>query len=144
MPSPDTNPYASPQVGIATEQDPRQKILNQLRGPSLGLILLSILFIIISLVGALGTAVEWIVNGQRFRVGWEEILQGILLLPGAYIAYGAWCMRRTVNYRVALLAAIMACIPVVSPWIFLGIPFGIWALVVLCRRDVRAAFDSPR
>jgi hypothetical protein len=106
--------------------------------------LLSILLIIITLVGALGTVVEWIVVGQRFRVGWEEIFQGLLLLPSAFIGYGAWCMRRTVNYRIALLAAIISCIPVVSPLIFFGIPFGIWALIVLCRRDVRAEFDAGR
>jgi hypothetical protein len=53
-------------------------------------------------------------------------------------------MRRSVHYGRTVAAAIVACIPCLSPWVLLGIPFGIWALVVLCRRDVQAAFDAPR
>jgi hypothetical protein len=36
----------------------------------------------------------------------------------------------------------VASIPVLSPFIWLGIPLGIWAFVVLRRADVRAAFDN--
>ncbi len=49
-------------------------------------------------------------------------------------------MRRGNRYRMAMAAAVVACIPFLSPWVFLGI----WALVVLCRRDVRAAFDDRK
>ena len=34
-------------------------------------------------------------------------------------------------WRFRRLAAICACIPILSPWLIVGIPFGIWAVIVL-------------
>ena len=48
------------------------------------------------------------------------------------------------NYRLAYTVAILSVIPLVSPMIICGIPFGIWALIVLHRRDVKAAFGPAR
>jgi len=42
-----------------------------------------------------------------------------------------------------MAAAIVACVPFCSPCVVLGIPFGIWALVVMAKPEVRAAFQ-PR
>ena len=44
------------------------------------------------------------------------------------------------RYRLCYASAVLACIPLLSPFIWLGMPFGIWALVVLHRRDVKEAF----
>jgi len=38
-------------------------------------------------------------------------------------------------------ASIIAMIPCVSPCCCLGLPFGIWALVVLARPAVKSAFQ---
>jgi hypothetical protein len=35
---------------------------------------------------------------------------------------------------------VLACIPVISPLIYFCIPLGIWALIVLHRRDVKETF----
>jgi ABC-type spermidine/putrescine transport system permease subunit II len=66
----------------------------------------------------------------------------MLTLPSCFIAYGAYCMRRGVRYRTSKIAAILACIPIVSPMIWFGIPFGIWALLVLRQPAVRRAFGG--
>jgi hypothetical protein len=51
-------------------------------------------------------------------------------------------MRHGENYGVALTAAILASIPLLSACIWFGISFGIWALIVLRRPAVRAAFTT--
>ena len=56
------------------------------------------------------------------------------------IAVGCVAMLRLKNYQAALTAAVLSMIPVCSPCIVLGIPFGIWAFVVLRRPDVKARF----
>ena len=48
----------------------------------------------------------------------------------------SWIMTQTMmNW-----AAIVAMIPRISPCCLLGLPFGIWALVVLSNGTVKAAF----
>jgi hypothetical protein len=39
-----------------------------------------------------------------------------------------------------MTAAVLACVPMISPMIWIGIPFGVWAVIVLRRPSVRAAF----
>jgi hypothetical protein len=53
---------------------------------------------------------------------------------------GAISMLRVSSFGLAMTGAIVSSIPCASPCCFLGIPFGIWALVVLNDADVRAAF----
>ena len=55
---------------------------------------------------------------------------------------GAWNMRRGTRYRWAYLAAVLASIPMLTPVIWCGIPLGIWALVVLHHKDVKAVFAA--
>ena len=42
---------------------------------------------------------------------------------------------------LALTGCILACIPCCSPGCVLGIPFGIWGLIVLNQEDVKRAFQ---
>ena len=50
-------------------------------------------------------------------------------------------MGRLEGYGLAMTASIFAMIPCVGPCCLLGLPFGIWSVTVLNRRDVKAAFD---
>ncbi len=59
---------------------------------------------------------------------------------GLVSVIGGACMLMLKNYSMARTAAIVAIIPCLSPCIFLGMPFGIWAVVLLSRPDVRARF----
>ena len=49
-------------------------------------------------------------------------------------------MKRLQAYRLAIATSILAMI--VSPTNLIGLPIGIWALVVLTQRDVRDAFSQ--
>jgi hypothetical protein len=63
------------------------------------------------------------------------------MLGGSLLSlYGAIAMLRGKQYSACVAGAVTASIPFISPCVFLGIPFGIWALVILFRKDTRAAF----
>ncbi len=44
-------------------------------------------------------------------------------------------------YPLAIAGSVLATIPMVSPCCLLGLPFGIWSLVVLLQPDVKSAFS---
>lgn len=60
------------------------------------------------------------------------------------ILVGGLRMKRVRSYGLSLAAAICGMIPVVNPCCCLGLPFGVWALVVLLNPDVKAAFAANR
>lgn len=64
---------------------------------------------------------------------------------GAVIAVIIWIgagrMGRLENYQFAMTAAVVSMVPCISPCCLLGIPFGIWALVVLNKPEVKAHFN---
>jgi hypothetical protein len=63
----------------------------------------------------------------------------VSLVLGIILLLGAARMLDLQSYRIALLAAVVAILPV-APGFPISLPFGIWALLVLSRRDVRTAF----
>ncbi|MCY2959510.1 MAG: hypothetical protein NTY35_05030 [Planctomycetota bacterium] len=88
---------------------------------------------------------------QQFRDMMEKssmvgnVVGGILNIGGAaLIAFGAWRMKEMKSYGLAMTASILAMIPCfTSCCCLLGLPAGIWALIVLLDKDVKAAFDVP-
>ena len=77
----------------------------------------------------------------EFFGGTMGIISGLISLAmGGLILWGALRMMKLTSYGLAVAASILAMIPCVSPCCCLGLPFGIWALVVLSRPDVKAAF----
>ena len=59
-----------------------------------------------------------------------------------FILYGAMQMKGLKNHTMAIAGAIAAVIPCFSqcPCCFIGIAAGIWAIIVLIKPDVKAAF----
>ena len=62
-----------------------------------------------------------------------------ITISGAVIVYGVMRMKELQNYKMAILGCVMAVLPV-TPGCLLGVPFGVWALAVLTRQDVKKAF----
>ena len=63
------------------------------------------------------------------------------MLVDFFIFFAAIQMRAAKNYGMCMTAAIISIIPCCwSMCIFLNVPFGIWALVVLQNSDVKRAF----
>lgn len=72
-----------------------------------------------------------------------QIIFGVIgLAVCAVVIIGAMKMKNLEHYTLAMASAILAVIPCTSPCCLLGIPFGIWALVVLNDSSVKAAFRS--
>lgn len=68
------------------------------------------------------------------------VLNGVTLVVGVFIALGAMKMMKGQSYGMSLAAAIVAMIPCLSSCCIVGLPIGIWAIVVLSSVDVKQAF----
>lgn len=81
---------------------------------------------------------------QQFLQGLQGLTYVIgvfYLLRDVFLIYAFSRMQMLQSYGIALTGAILSVIPCVgSPCCALGIPFGIWALVVLNDPAVKAAF----
>jgi len=62
------------------------------------------------------------------------------LVANSLVLIGSISMLRVGSYGLAMTAAIVSVIPCASPCCIFGIPFGIWALVVLNDDAVKAGF----
>jgi hypothetical protein len=68
----------------------------------------------------------------------QDIIGGIV---GVIVLIGAAKMQKLQNYQFALTAGIVAMLPCISPCCIFGLPFGIWALVVLNKPEVKSQFS---
>lgn len=62
------------------------------------------------------------------------------ILVCAFIAYGAYKLMNLQSYGLVMAAIIVAMVPCVSPCCLIGLPVGIWALVVIMKPEIKAAF----
>ena len=143
------NPYASPTEINEVAEDPSAVALRRLGGPAMGLIVLSGMnlpgVILVPFVPMI-IAVQLLTQPSQVRplilLGWFAF--SLMTVSNCFILFGAWNMRNGTRYRWAYRAAVLSCIPVLSASGYLGIPFGIWALLVLHRRDVKEAFAGNK
>ena len=68
----------------------------------------------------------------------QDIIGGVV---GVIVLIGAGKMRKLQGYQFALTASIVAMVPCISPCCVFGLPFGIWALVVLNKPEVKSQFS---
>jgi hypothetical protein len=70
------------------------------------------------------------------------IFLGVLLfLKGLIIVVGGWQIEKLQGYGLGVLSCFLAMLPG-SPGCLIGLPIGLWTLLVLRRPEVRAAFGS--
>lgn len=60
---------------------------------------------------------------------------------GVVIFLGAMKMKNLQSWGFALASAILAMIPCISPCCCLGLPAGIWAIIVLVDANTKASFS---
>lgn len=58
----------------------------------------------------------------------------------AVVIVGALKMKKLESYGLAMAASIIAMLPCISCGCLLGLPIGIWSLVVLNKPEVKSAF----
>ncbi len=65
-----------------------------------------------------------------------------LVLLNSIVLSGAIKMRKMQRHRSAVAGAAIAIIPVLSPLLILGIPFGIWAMIKLSDPEIKRYFTN--
>jgi len=110
-----------------------------LRIPSIGIRitgLLDCLLLIVLLLMMFWT----IVPGKEKAIGLYELaLMIAFLTPGIVIFLGGLAMPKCKSHGLAVAAAILAMIPF-HPAFLIGLPFGIWALMILNKPEIQRAF----
>ena len=148
------NPYEAPAVTDCRSGEGADPIsaAAKLRSPAMALIVLAVLAMgldIAVLTHAIVNDAPKMLRDEGRERGEELIVanmvvNGLLLVIHAVICFGALQMVRVRSYANAMTAAIASLIPFCSPVVFFGIPFGLWALLVLRQRRVRNAFPGGR
>lgn len=126
---------------------------EKVNAPAIGLMVTAIIGMLFQLVNILlqilGVGMGALGGGQgpgadqmmSMLSGGLGIVFGLIgLAIGAVILFGAMKMRKLESYGLSMAAAILAMIPCLSPCCILGLPLGIWALVVLMKPEVKQSF----
>jgi hypothetical protein len=149
------NPYQAPRSLTFSAMGQADPLAEQrLAGPATALTVTGIL----GLVGYLGIAVLYGLGGfvwQNHGMGRahnpEELMLVVCtmetmafvgLVTSILVLVGAQKMKNRRSYGWAMAASIIAVCPCIGPCFLLGLPFGIWSLVVLCDESVKAAFQG--
>jgi hypothetical protein len=101
------------------------------------------LLLVLNLLGAGMGAMAGRGGGMAMLQGGLGIVLNIIgLIVGAVIILGALKMKKLQSYNLAMGASIVAMIPCISPCCLIGLPAGIWALIVLMKPEVKMAFNQ--
>jgi hypothetical protein len=109
----------------------------------------SLLVFVVTLVNA-GRMDERVFGSDAERYGYlasvvlQILIAAATVIAAPFIIFGAVHMLSLSNYRLAQLAAILTLIPLTSCCCVLGVPVGIWALVVLRDPGVKLAFAERK
>jgi hypothetical protein len=123
----------------------------QVSGPAIGLIVVAglgalaqVVSMVWNLVGVPAMAHHQVPNQPAWVTMWSGtvgvVFNVIALLFSGLILMGALKMKKLESYGLAMAASIIAMIPCLSPCCLLGLPLGIWAVVVLSKPEVKSAF----
>ena len=148
---------APPPVGgtvsppASASANPKQSV----HGPAVFLIVAGALNVALGMVSVLSRLVGWTLpspqptgNPVLDRLlelgssGVGAVFDLFAIAISAFIIFGGYRMMKLSNYGLCIAASIAALVPCLSPCCCLGLPAGIWALVVLCKPEVKAAFES--
>ncbi|MFV1967801.1 MAG: protein kinase [Pirellulaceae bacterium] len=125
---------------------------RQVQGPAMGLIvagILNLLPLALAVVAVVGIVFQLSIvgghgSGGIVRAAIVFILLMFLNLPaGLVLIIGGLKMRKLETYGLAMTASILAVLPATVGCI-VGLPIGIWSLIVLNRDGVKAAFARKR
>jgi hypothetical protein len=138
--------------------DPRERrrqlrpaAMSAVAGPAIALLVVGIIGIVGSSIGVCAGIFVSAAGPQARRGGgpndgFESLLgvlfYGVMLVTSIVVVACSTKMKRLDSYAAAMTASILAVIPCLSPCFVLGIPFGIWALIVINQGDVKEAFYS--
>ena len=124
---------------------------DQVSGPSVGLLITGILGAVLSFIGLIASIFETgieSIKAHEFIGKYASIAEGaagvafcfVGLLVAGFIIYASLKMKELTQWSLCIAASIIAMIPCISPCCIVGLPIGIWCLVVLTKPEVKTAF----
>jgi hypothetical protein len=135
----------------------RETALQAIKGPAIALKVTAILGLVMVAIGLVMNMMS--LTGHPITFGLQRmgdpnmqkmfnqlggglgIVQGLIGgAIGIVILMGASKMQRLENYQFAMTASVLAMLPCLSPCCLLGLPFGIWALIVLNKPEIKSQF----
>jgi hypothetical protein len=141
------NPYQAPPEYAPAEAFPGAFAQERVSAPATGLIVVGAIGLVLQIIGTAFQAVVLFAGvggggaqGEALAVGAAQVAGGLLGIGlSILVIYAGTRMKNLENYGLAMTGAIVAMIPC-FPCCLLGLPFGIWAIVVLVNPEVKAAF----
>ena len=132
-----------------------QVAASKVKPPAIALIVLAVLYILFLIVDLVGRVFN-LASGEVPNFGNQDldpqalyigaVIGGVVavafIILQVVVIIGSLKMISLSSYRMAMTASVLSVIPCVSGCCIIGIPFGIWALVVLKDPVVKAAFRS--
>jgi hypothetical protein len=145
------NPYSSP--NFAGPPGGQAPLGAKLIAPAIGLLITGIfgmLMTIISIVMALGPPPPIDPNAPPFLQEFQKgangpqavVIQSVFIFVNLFIIIGAVLMMLQKMRGVGIAASVVAMLNFGNCCCLLGIPVGIWSLIILLQPDVKAAFDQ--
>ncbi len=124
---------------------------DQVSAPSVGLLVTGILGAALSFIGLIASLFETgieSIKSNEFIGGYARIAEGaagvafcfVGLLVAGFIIYASLKMKALTQWSLCIAASIIAMIPCISFCCIVGLPIGIWCLVVLTKPEVKTAF----
>ena len=135
------NPYTPPDT-VDAETDRMKEVKQRLSRPATALIIMSSTQSVFASLPVV-TSVLFLVQGETQAVNVTQLgLFSLQFVTSVIIAIGAAKMAFLESHFLGRVAGFLACIPFITPFIIVGIPFGIWSLILLSDPTVRVAFRS--
>jgi hypothetical protein len=119
-----------------------EQIRNRVARPGTALLIMASIFSVFPGIAIVSLGFAILTYGLDTRYSANLLVIGSYFLGQLIIAIGGAKMAFMESYRLARWGAILACIPIITPFLIWGLPFGIWALIVLEDPRVTKAFDA--
>lgn len=152
MSDPNVNPYEPPsvdsQLGPESGEQSIEEIRRRVARPGTALMIMGSIASVFPAVNIIFATIFLFAQGLDFRsvnalpIIYEIAANGVFFVIWLLISIGGAKMAFMESYSLARLAALIACIPFITPFIIIGIPFGVWGTILLNDPKVKTAFES--
>mgnify|MGYP000843977813 CR=1 FL=1 len=127
-------------------------VADRVKVPGILLIVLGVLTDLAGVWQIVSNALGIRLPGQEVPPGMEGfmhfmetfgiVLGALNLISGVVLVLGGLSLMRRKSYGLAMTGAILAIVPGFSCCCLFGMPLGIWALLLLLKPEIKAAFQG--
>lgn len=128
-------------------------VRSKVSGPAIGLMIaagISLCLLMLALAFSIWLLASGMANDLPEPVGMTKETQisiriainVLVQFVNVFVLFGAARMKSLRSLNLARTACVLAMVPCFGPCCVLGLPFGIWGLVVLSDKNVQKAFES--